>query len=70
MAKIIIKYKDLTGNNVFDLLLFATKPDEIAELLGPENINKLDDYYVHNLLINATARDEMRSVLQKYGRIQ
>jgi len=99
MAKLIIQYKDLTDDNVHDLIYYTNDKDgianliiqskkdlndynvflllrnaknkeEIAQLLGTENINKLTDDYVPSLLKYAENPDEMRSVLQKYGRIQ
>jgi hypothetical protein len=69
-AKIIIQNKYLTDRNVYDLLNHAKNKDEIAELLGSENINKLSDYSVTDLLSNRKNKDEMRRILQKYGRIQ
>jgi hypothetical protein len=71
VANVVIQYiEDLTGSNVYNLLHYATNKNEIAQLLGSENINKLSDYDVKGLLLDATNPDEMRSVLQKYGRIQ
>jgi len=71
IAKLIIQNKkDLADKDVFQLLRYATNKDEIAHLLGSENINKLSDDRVRNLLAIAPNPDEIRSILQKYGRIQ
>jgi hypothetical protein len=71
IADLIIQYKkDLTGQCVRYLLQYAKNKEEIAELLGQENISKLSDGSVNRLLYYASDKDEMRRILQKYGRIQ
>jgi hypothetical protein len=71
IAELIIQYKkDLTDQNVRYLLQDAKNKEEIAELLGQENISKLSDKSVNSLLYHSSYKDEMRRILQKYGRIQ
>jgi hypothetical protein len=70
MAKKIIKNnKELSAGDVTVLLLNVTNTKEIADLLGQNNIDKLNDDNINWLLLNAKNPDEMRSILQKYGRI-
>jgi hypothetical protein len=64
MAEFIIQNKkDLTSDNVYNLIKYATNKDEIAKLLGPENISKLNDDNVFNLLYNATNPDKMAELI-------
>jgi len=71
IEELIIQYKkDLTDNNITALLSDAKNRDRIAQLLGSENINKLSDDHVKYLLDFTRNPDEMRRILQKYGRIQ
>ena len=63
-AKFIIQNKkDLTSNNVHWLISNATNKDEIAKLLGSENINKLSHDNIFLLLSHATNKDEMAKLL-------
>jgi len=71
IAELIIQKKtDLTGDNVYNLLRNAKNLDKIAELLGQENISKLSNGNINSLLYYASDKDEMRSILKKYGHIQ
>jgi hypothetical protein len=63
---IIQNKKDLTGDDVDNLLHYATNKDEMANLLGSENINKLTDNDVYGLLDYATNPDEMAKLIIQY----
>jgi hypothetical protein len=66
-AKFIIKNKKyLNDNDVYNLLSYATDKDEIAKLLGSENINKLSDKNVYDLLRYAKNPDEMAEFIIQY----
>ena len=63
MIKLIIQNKkELTGNNVSDLLLHATDKQETIKLLGQDNISKLRNELSRTVLIHAAARDAGRFV--------
>ncbi len=70
MAKLIIQKKqELSGEDVYYLLAYATNKEEIAELLQKDkkdNISKLMDDSVITLLDNATDKDKMAELLIKY----
>ncbi|MFM1782208.1 MAG: hypothetical protein RLZZ181_1013 [Pseudomonadota bacterium] len=67
IVKLIIeKKKELNKHDVRDLLQYAKNTTEIAELLGKENINKLSDKSVNDLIKNAANRDEMAKIIQQY----
>ena len=67
MANLIIKHKtELSGQNVYDLINLAPDKEKIARILGQENINKLDDLNVSDLLRNASDKDEMINFIIKY----
>jgi hypothetical protein len=60
MAKIIIDNKgsNLTSPSVFHILSYVSNPEIFATMMGPENINKLTDNNIRNLL--GPARDKIR----------
>ena len=50
MANIIAKYKTkLSNDNIKQLLLIASDINQMAQLIGQDNINKLDDSNVNNI---------------------
>ena len=66
IAKLIIEKKpELSDNNVFNLLYYATNIEKIKELLGKDNINKLSDNNVYGLLDAATKKDKIAELLGK-----
>jgi hypothetical protein len=70
MAELILQYKEkLSNNDVARLLLYAINKEQIAEKLGKENINKLTDKNIYYLLNYAKDKDELKRILQQYGRI-
>jgi hypothetical protein len=71
MINIIIKYKtELSGGNVSDLLHIALDKEKMAEILGPENINKLTAKNVSDLLEYASrsAHTSMAEMVEILGR--
>ena len=59
IAKKIIKNRQLSGDNVYNLLRFAKNKEEIANLLGAENINKLSGRNVFHLIRETLSRPMM-----------
>ena len=71
IEKVIIKHKkELSDSNVFNLLLNAQDKDQIAELLQQhtDNISKLSDIHVSNLLSfhDLTDKDRMVKIIIKH----
>jgi hypothetical protein len=64
--KFYMRKNKLTGKNVFDLLDVASDKEKIAEILGSDNINNIDDDDVSNLLDDASDRQEMINLIIKY----
>jgi hypothetical protein len=59
LKKIIIKYKkNLSNNDVFNLLYYSRKRLEIAELLGTFNISKLDPSNLYKLFPDFDVYDD------------
>jgi len=54
----IAQNHNLDGDNVYDLLYYANNKDEIAELLGKDNFNKLSDNNVQRLINYAKNKDK------------
>ena len=64
MINFIIKYKtELSGGNVYNLLVGAPDKEKMAEILGQDNIDKLDSRDVCALLFHANDKDEMKEIL-------
>jgi len=64
IAKLIINKKpELSGDNVYNLIHYAINKDEIAELLGKYNFNKLSIYDVKWLLYYANNKDEIAKLI-------
>jgi hypothetical protein len=61
-----MKKNKLTGDNVFHLLLGAPDKEKMAEILGSDNINKINREYVRFLLDSASNRQEMINLIIKY----
>jgi len=69
MGELIISKKlELDGNGVtvYRLLGTATDQDKMAELLGTNNINKLSDESVGDLLSDASDKEAIAKVIIKY----
>jgi len=66
MARLIINKKpDLSGEDVFHLIKYANIKEKIAELLGPDNINKMSFSDIQSLL-EIDYKDELKKIFQKY----
>ena len=64
MIEIIIKYKtELSDNNLFNLLNYASDKEEIARQLGPKNINKLSAKTVNHLFYYTSDKERMANIL-------
>jgi len=64
MINFIIKNKtELSGQNVFDLLVYTSDIEKMAEILGPDNINKLNRSNVLYFLKEASDIEEMARIL-------
>jgi hypothetical protein len=64
MINFIIKNKtELSGQNVFDLLVYTSDIEKMAEILGPDNINKLNRNNVLYFLKDASDIEEMARIL-------
>jgi len=64
MINFIIKYKtELSDANVYYLLSYASDKDQMARILGPDNINKLTNDNVTLLLGVASDKVEMAEIL-------
>jgi hypothetical protein len=64
MINFIIKNKtELSGQNVFDLLVYTSDIEKMAEILGPDNINKLTSNNVIYFLKDASDIEEMARIL-------
>jgi hypothetical protein len=60
IAKLIIsKMPELSGDNVYTILNGATNKNEMAELLGPDNMDKLDSSNINNLIHFSHNKDIM-----------
>lgn len=72
-AKLIIKYKNMTDDDILVIFGVLKNPEETAELLGTERMKKLSDdvvnFYLYNTEINKVFQDKMIKVLKQYGRI-
>ena len=55
--------KELTDDNVYKLLHYATNKEEIATILGTDNINKLTNDDVFNLLVYAEYKASLATIL-------
>jgi len=56
-------FKNLDSKDVYDLLYHSSKPLEMAQVLGSENINKLNSYQIYELLGNSPNPIEMAKAL-------
>ena len=63
---IIQNKKDLTGTNISLIMIYTPDKIQAAQILGSENINKLEDKDVKRVLMYADNPDEMISILLKY----
>ena len=63
----LIKKTELDAENVFIFINYAHTNDKhkIAKLLGPDNINKLNNDNVYDLLNNASDKTEMAKILSQ-----
>ena len=60
IAELIInKMPELSGSNVYAILNGATNKNEMAELLGPDNMNKLYDSDINDLIRHSSNKDIM-----------
>ena len=67
MAEIIIKYKkELSSDYVRYLLRYAEDKEQMAKILGADNINKLSSDYVYDLLRFAEDKKQMAQIIDKY----
>lgn len=71
IAKILLQYQiEFISWNVFYLLLYSKNTEEAAEILGSENINKLDTTRIKELLDRKTNRliqhDKIAIAIAKY----
>ena len=67
MINTIVRHKkELSADDVYNLIYYATNKDEIANLLGSENINKLNVTQISNLLQNATNPNEIANIIISY----
>ena len=64
MINFIIKYKtELSYIDIYYLISLASDKEKMAEILGPENINKLNGLYVYNLLSTAYDKEKIVRIL-------
>ena len=64
IAELIVNNKtELSGDNVFNLLLSAKDKDQMAKILGSDNISKISDNNVLYLLYKVTDKDQMAKIL-------
>ena len=64
--KFYMRNNKLTGNNVYHLLVGAPDKEKMAEILGSDNINKINSENVNDLLDSASNRQEMINLIIKY----
>jgi hypothetical protein len=69
MARLIINKKpDLSGEDVFYLIKYANIKEKIVELLGSDNINKINTSGTTNIvtLLGRDYQDDLKKALKKY----
>ncbi len=66
MINFIIKYKtELSYLDIYHFINLASDKEKMAEILGPDNINKLNGGNVYNLLNYTSDKDQMARILGK-----
>ena len=63
---IINKYPELTSDDVYTLIEYTKDQNKIAELLGSDNISKLSDGDVFNLLNSKNDKEQMAKIIIQY----
>lgn len=67
--KIIIHYKkELSSDNVMQMLDYAVDKDEIGRELGPDNINKLFENHISSLIYSSDNRSKILRIIVGYGK--
>lgn len=67
--KIIIHYKkELSSDNVMQMLDYAVDKDEIGRELGPDNINKLSENHIGSLIYSSDNRSKILRIIVGYGK--
>jgi len=65
-AKLYVIKNELSNMDVNDFLRYADDKEKMAIILGPDNINKLDNENIYNMLLDAPDKDEMINFIIKY----